>query len=70
LFVKAASLSGDLTLALQLLETQEEEEEFENEDTEITVMMYQAVMNCAKSLNRDDIVSLLLAKATKRGVVL
>lgn len=70
LFIKAASLSGDLTLALQLLETQEEEEEFENEDTEITVMMYQAVMNCAKSLNRDDIVSLLLAKATKRGVVI
>jgi hypothetical protein len=66
LFVKAASLSGDVDMALQLLELQEDNDEIV--DPELFSKMYQAVIDSAKAMQRQEILAKVVAKAEKRGI--
>ena len=66
LFVKAASLSGDVDMAIQLLEAPVDV----NVDSEIFSKMYQVVMTSAKAIQRQDICEELVSKAAKNGIVM
>jgi hypothetical protein len=66
LFVKAASLSGDVDMDLQLLELHEDNDEIV--DPELFSKMYQAVIDSAKAMQRQEILAKVVAKAEKRGI--
>jgi len=68
LFVKAASLSGDVDMALQLLEAQEDVDV--DVDSEIFSKMCDVVMTSATAMQRHDICAELVSKAAKKGIII